>query len=198
MRRLAAELDTGASSLYVYVRNTAELHAHVLDDLLGVVRLPSEGVREPWAESIIRILGSYTAVLLEYPGLARSALVTRPSGPNYLALVDRLLSLLRQGRTPDAQAAWGIDLLLLYATSIALEHGTRRQTLGDNQDEDVLATALLEARVGNFPSIEALGDDLLSGTPRTRFAWHLRALLTGIAATPRHRDEEQHQAGSQP
>ena len=36
MRRLAQELDTGAASLYVYVRNTAELHAAVLDELLGV------------------------------------------------------------------------------------------------------------------------------------------------------------------
>jgi len=36
MRRLAAALDTGPSSLYVYVRNTAELHAAVLDELLGL------------------------------------------------------------------------------------------------------------------------------------------------------------------
>ncbi|MFK4274211.1 TetR/AcrR family transcriptional regulator, partial [Streptomyces milbemycinicus] len=34
MRRLAQELDTGPSSLYVYVANTAELHAAVLDSLL--------------------------------------------------------------------------------------------------------------------------------------------------------------------
>ena len=39
MRRLADELDTGAASLYVYVRNTAELHAAVLDELLGSVEL---------------------------------------------------------------------------------------------------------------------------------------------------------------
>ena len=35
MRRLAQELDTGAASLYVYVRNTAELHAAMLEELLG-------------------------------------------------------------------------------------------------------------------------------------------------------------------
>jgi len=33
------ELDTGAASLYVYVRNTAELHAAMLDELLGQVDL---------------------------------------------------------------------------------------------------------------------------------------------------------------
>ncbi|WP_279583358.1 helix-turn-helix domain-containing protein [Fodinicola feengrottensis] len=46
MRRLAQELDTGAASLYVYVRNTAELHAAILDDLLGGLDLsPVKGRR---------------------------------------------------------------------------------------------------------------------------------------------------------
>lgn len=39
MRRLAQELDTGPASQYVYFRNTAELHAAVLDELLGEVDL---------------------------------------------------------------------------------------------------------------------------------------------------------------
>ena len=44
MRRLAQELDTGAASLYVYVRNTAELHAAMLEELLGQVDLhPGHG-----------------------------------------------------------------------------------------------------------------------------------------------------------
>ena len=39
MRRLAQELDTGPASLHVHVRNTAEPHAAVLDELLGRARL---------------------------------------------------------------------------------------------------------------------------------------------------------------
>ncbi|MFI0242443.1 FAD-dependent monooxygenase [Streptomyces sp. NPDC016845] len=42
MRRLAHELDTGPASLYVYVRNTDELHAAVLDALLAEVDLGRE------------------------------------------------------------------------------------------------------------------------------------------------------------
>src|SRR6185437_6867831 len=34
MRRVAQELDTGHASLYVYVRDTGDLHAQVLDALL--------------------------------------------------------------------------------------------------------------------------------------------------------------------
>jgi hypothetical protein len=36
---VAQELDTGAASLYVYVRNTAELHAAMLEQLLDQVDL---------------------------------------------------------------------------------------------------------------------------------------------------------------
>jgi hypothetical protein len=37
MRRIAASLDTGAASLYVYVRDTEDLQAGVLDALIGAV-----------------------------------------------------------------------------------------------------------------------------------------------------------------
>ena len=39
MRRLAAALDTGAGSLYVYFRNVEHLYAALLDELLGEVDL---------------------------------------------------------------------------------------------------------------------------------------------------------------
>lgn len=92
MRRLAQELDTGPASLYVYVRNTAELHAAVLDDLLGAVDLSPVRADGDWRDRLVRVLTSYTAVLFEHPGLARSALVARPSGERYLDLVEALLS----------------------------------------------------------------------------------------------------------
>ena len=47
MRRLAKELDTGPASLYVYVRDTDELHAAVLDELLGEVPTAA-GMPEWW------------------------------------------------------------------------------------------------------------------------------------------------------
>ena len=58
MRRLAAALDTGPSSLYVYVRNTAELHAAVLDELLGSVGLKAGVTSEGWDNVVVRVLGS--------------------------------------------------------------------------------------------------------------------------------------------
>ena len=37
MRRIATALDTGPASLYVYVSDTEDLHAQILDALLGPV-----------------------------------------------------------------------------------------------------------------------------------------------------------------
>src|SRR4051794_36220693 len=50
MRRLAQELDTGPASLYVYVANTAELHAAILEDLLGEVDLRPVRAEGDWQD----------------------------------------------------------------------------------------------------------------------------------------------------
>src|SRR5690348_2436203 len=74
MRRLAAELDTGPASLYVYVRNTAELHGAILDELVAGLEQPGAG---EWREQLIDLLSAYTELLFAHPGLARSVLMLR-------------------------------------------------------------------------------------------------------------------------
>jgi len=63
MRRLATELDTGAASLYVYVRNTAELRAYMLDELLAGLDLSPVTAAGDWRERLVAVLWSYTVVL---------------------------------------------------------------------------------------------------------------------------------------
>src|SRR3978361_1767361 len=87
MRRIATALDTGAASLYVYVRNTEDLHGPTLDALPRAVR-PSAGGAE--RERLTDLLSGYTRVLLDHPEIARMTMTTHPSGPNYLSLVNTL------------------------------------------------------------------------------------------------------------
>ncbi|MFI6472820.1 TetR/AcrR family transcriptional regulator [Streptomyces sp. NPDC050516] len=185
MRRLAQELDTGPASLYVYVANTAELHAAILEELLGAVDLAPAATRGDWHERLLHVLGSYVDVLFANPSLARAALVARPSGPNYLALVEAILALLHEGEVPDAQAAWGVDVLLQVATATAAEHSTREQSGNAESEHDALTAALRDASPDTHPRIAALGDDLVSGTPRQRFAWIFGAVINGTKTTPR-------------
>ncbi|MCX4681013.1 TetR/AcrR family transcriptional regulator [Streptomyces sp. NBC_01433] len=185
MRRLAQELDTGPASLYVYVANTAELHAAILEELLGAVDLSPVDGEGDWRGRLTLLLESYTHILFRNPSLAHSALVARPSGPHYLALVEAVLSLLHQGQVPDGQAAWGVDVLLQVATATAAEQSGRDQSADAAEEHDALVAALREASSDTHPRIATLGNDLVSGTPGQRLAWIFRAVINGTRVTPR-------------
>ena len=185
MRRLAQELDTGPASLYVYLANTAELHAAMLEQLLGQVDLSPVTAPGDWRDRLMQILSSYTSILFEQPGLAQSVLVTRPSGPAYLSLVEAILALLSVGAVPPARAAWAVDILLHFATSTAAEQGTRHRAAGTEEEDDAVAAALREAPAGTFPQIAALGAELLSGEGPDRLIWGFSVLISGITQIPR-------------
>src|SRR5215467_3703922 len=185
MRRLAQELDTGAASLYVYLRNTAELHAAMLEQLLGQVDLSPVTAAGDWRDRLIEILWSYTSILFGQPGLAQSVLVTRPSGPAYLSLAEAILALLSAGKVPPARAAWAVDILLHFATSTAAEQGTRRRTADADDEQAALAAVLREAPADTFPQIAALGAELMSGAGPDRLNWGFRVLISGITQIPR-------------
>jgi len=182
MRRLAAELDTGPASLYVYVRNMAELHGAILDELLAGLALPDPGgTGERWREALIGLLTGYTQLLLGQPSLARSILALRPSGPHYVRLVDTLLGLLYAGGVPVAQAAWGVDLLLQHGTATAAEQGVRNEAIEARAEQDAFVEALNDAADGDCPNIAHARHDLFSGTGGQRLAWMFAAIIAGIS-----------------
>ncbi|HET6285898.1 MAG TPA: hypothetical protein VFG15_03985 [Amycolatopsis sp.] len=106
-------------------------------------------------------------------------LVARPSGENYLALVENLLVLLAEGDVPPERRAWGIDILLQHATATAAEHAAR-----DSPDDwDALARAVRDADETTHPQVAAHAADLLAGQPEQRMSWGWRVLITGITHT---------------
>ncbi|MER6120208.1 TetR/AcrR family transcriptional regulator [Streptomyces sp. NPDC001743] len=181
MRRLAQELDTGAASLYVYVANTAELHAAILDELLGTLRVPEDG---DWRERLESLLTAYTDTLFAHPGLARSALVTRPSGAHYLGLIESLLGLLDEGGVPSGQAAWGVDMLVQYATATAAEQALRDQSTHAQEEWDALTGAIHGASALTHPHLVGVAAQLVSGTAEQRMSWGIATLVNGIRDTP--------------
>lgn len=180
MRRLAAELDTGAASLYVYVRSTTEVHAWLIDRLLARLDLTWNGPGD-WRRRLRTLLTDYADLLMEHPGLARSAVWTWPRGDHYLDLVELILRLLQAGGVPPERAAWGVDVLLQQATADAAEHGTRA---GGEVAEQT--TALEAADEHRHPNITALGPGgLTGGEPLERRNWAFDVTIAGILATPR-------------
>ena len=185
LRRLAQELDTGPASLYVYFRNVAALHAAIFEEILGSVVLPARDEPTGWATCVTEVLWSYSRLLVEHPSLARSALIQRPSGANYLGFVDYLLGALEDGGVPPGQRAWGVDVLLLFATALAVEHAERRRSSEVPRDHLELVVKIRNIAPAVHPFLAAIGVELLmSGSTRARYEWGVRVLLAGIAAVP--------------
>jgi AcrR family transcriptional regulator len=184
MRRIATALDTGPASLYVYVRDTEDLHAQILDALLASISVPAAG-SGTWRDRLKALLASYRDVLFAHPELARMALSTQPSGPNYMALAEAVLGLLGEGGVPDRAAAWGLDLLLLYPTVVAVEHSSQKSPSKKAEDLSALADQIAEVDAVRYPNVARLGGDLTSGDGSTRSSWAFDVLLDGIlAASP--------------
>src|ERR1035437_5485069 len=89
LRRVAATLDTGAASLYVYLANLDEVHSLMLDLGLGAVKMP-KARSSFWRARLKPLLLSYFRVLHEHQGLAQLAMSTIPSGPNSLRILEML------------------------------------------------------------------------------------------------------------
>lgn len=183
MRRLAAELDTGPASLYVYVRNTAELHGAMLDELVAELNQPAVRQGEDWRAQLITLLCSCTELLFAYPSLARSVLVLRPSGPHYLRLIDTILGLLLAGDVPIRQAARGVDMLLQQAVAMAAEQGSRDESAEAEGEEHDLALAVVEATADTYPNIVRVRDEILSGDYEERMRWSFATIIDGLCAT---------------
>jgi AcrR family transcriptional regulator len=181
MRRIAAELDTGHASLYVYVRDVEDLHAQILDALLAPL-VTAEPAGDTWRERLKSLLIGYGEILRARPEIARMALSTQPSGPNSVALVDRILALLLEGGASDKAAAWGVDLLLLLPTASAVEQSGPKPARHATGDVDAIATTIAEVDPAKAPNIARLGDLLISGESEERARWSLDVMIDGILA----------------
>jgi AcrR family transcriptional regulator len=179
MRRIAGVLDTGHASLYVYVRDTEDLHAQILDAMLADVEPPSSG---NWRDRLKGLLGSYGEVLRNHPELARMALSTQPNGPHFTAIVEQVLALLGEGGADDRSAAWGVDLLLLLPTALAVEHNVEVSPKREAERISDMETRIKAADPEKYPNIARLGADLVSGDGRLRGIWALDVVLDGILA----------------
>jgi AcrR family transcriptional regulator len=179
MRKVAKALDTGPSSLYVYVHNLEDLSSYVLDYGLGELVLP-DSEKGPWKERLIGALSAYFLLLIEQPGLAEISLSTIPRGDRYLEVVEYLLTALHEGGAQSSSAAWGVDLLLLYVTSTAFEKHSWRKHVTVEMSE--VKESFKHADPIRFPLIHSLNEELFSGGADVmdRFQWGLEVMLRGI------------------
>jgi AcrR family transcriptional regulator len=120
MRRVADELDTGASALYVYVRNRDDLLEAMFDHAMAGVATAALPAGD-WRERLTSLLLRSITTASGHGGLARIALTTVPAGPNAVAVTERVRALLAEGGLSAATIPAALDLLALFVTGAALD-----------------------------------------------------------------------------
>ncbi|WP_369390402.1 TetR/AcrR family transcriptional regulator [Streptomyces sp. CG1] len=101
MRRLAAELNVTAMSLYWYVDTKDDLLELALDAAFGELRLPDpDAAGEDWHEQLRRLATEYRALLVRHPWLSPLAGRYLNIGPNSLAFSRVVQRVVRRAGLP--------------------------------------------------------------------------------------------------
>ncbi|MEV5834441.1 TetR/AcrR family transcriptional regulator C-terminal domain-containing protein [Nocardia sp. NPDC052112] len=185
IRRVAAVLGTGPSSLYAHIVNKDDI-----DDLL-VGRLSAEiALPEPdpatWRRQLLDVFTQIRDQYLKYPGVSRAALAMAPTNLETLRVREGMFAILLAGGIEPRTAAWALDALSLYVSAYALEQSLVQNRRKHPDQEWVVSRAELERRftalpADTFPQTRRYAVELTSGTGPDRFAFTLGLIMDNLS-----------------
>lgn len=185
MRRLAAELGTGAASLYWHVQNKDELLMLLVDRVMAEIELPPPDPAR-WQEQLKQMGRQVRQILRRHRDIARVTLGRVPLGPNLVRFSEWLLGLLRAAGVPDRTAALAGDLLALYVGAYAFEESLEPPAVWEGLPPEraigMVRDYFASMPADRFPNVVALADLLVSGDRDERFEFGLDVLVAGLAA----------------
>lgn len=177
-RAVAKRLSSSTATLYRHVANRAELIGLVLDALLAEPRQITEADdSDDWRDVYRTIAESTFAVLARHSGAASLFAQALPSGPNGMAIRERMLaSMLRGGFSPLASVK-ATATISHYILGFAV------QSAGA-QDQDDASLSRLDALLtgedrSHFPATAQVRE-LLPRPLAEEFAFGLDLILRGL------------------
>jgi AcrR family transcriptional regulator len=183
MRRVAAALDTGAMSLYVYVSSREGLLQAMLDRVTATIELEPP---DPscWRAQLHSLLRRLHQALLAHPGMAALTLADPPTTETVLLLAENLLGILLAGGLDPQDAAWSCDILVLLVTAVASEDDVRRARAPDDEQADVdeIYDTLTRLPPDRFPLIVAHAAQMVAGDGDERFRFAIDVVIDGVLA----------------
>jgi AcrR family transcriptional regulator len=183
VRRVAAVLDTGPSSLYAHILNKDDLDDLLIGRLCSEIELPAPDPAR-WREQIVGVYAQIRDQYLRYPGVARAALAMVPTHLETLRVSEGILAILLAGGVEPQAAAWALDALTLYVSAYAWERSLIRQRRG-RDDGWVLSREELMDRfralpADRFPQTRRHAAELTSGTGNDRFDYTLALIVDNL------------------
>jgi AcrR family transcriptional regulator len=177
MRRVAAALDTGPGSLYVYVSGREGLLEAMFDRVIATVELETPDPSR-WRAQLHTLLGRLRDALVAHPGIAAATMVDPPRTDVSMRLLENLLGILLAGGLDAQDAAWVADMLAAQVTYSAIEAGLRRTDPGALADEISANFSRLPA--DEFPLITAHAAELVAGDVDQRFRFAVDVVIDGV------------------
>ncbi|MGW2383335.1 TetR/AcrR family transcriptional regulator [Streptomyces sp. NPDC001658] len=182
MRTLAQRLGSGTATLYRHFDNRADLIAHVVDRMFGVVELKGdELLAMGWERALRTVAHAMFDALARHRNAARLMVEQIPLGPNAMALRERCVAVLLGSGFPPRVAAYAYATLARYVLGFAVQatgHGgagrpddTRAEAAFRSVDPDLFPATVAVAGVMPVPIEDEFSfglDLLLSGLARLR------------------------------
>jgi AcrR family transcriptional regulator len=185
MRRVAAALDTGAASLYVYVSGREGLLQAMLDRVTATIELEAPD-RSRWRAQLHSLLQRLHRVLVAHPGIAAMTLAESPTTEAVLLLTENLLGILLVGGLEPRDAAWACDIFVLLVTGAAREDDVRRPRGRSHADRrkqvDEIHNTFAGLPAERFPLITAHAAQMVAGDSEERFRFAIDVVIDGVVA----------------
>ncbi|MFF0451135.1 TetR/AcrR family transcriptional regulator [Streptomyces sp. NPDC004609] len=193
MRRLAAELDVTAMSVYWYVDTKDDLLELALDSVYGTIRLPDVSPEGEWREQLRALAREYRSVLVRHPWV--SALIGNflNIGPHSTAFSLAVQQVMRNTGLPPEGRMGGLSAVFQFVYGFGTIEGhfvQRCASAGMSEDEYYReAMGAIEGRPGlrrTFESAtemrEAGGGTTVADVRERDFTFALDLLVAGIEA----------------
>jgi AcrR family transcriptional regulator len=184
MRSVAAALDTGPASLYVWVEGREGL----LQAMLGRV-VASVGLEEPdpsrWRDQLQSLLRRLHEALVAHPGIATMTLVDPPTTEPVLRLTENLLGTLLAGGLNPQDAAWTCDIFIALVTNAAREDVVRRPrgALNDGRKQvGEIRRTFADLPPDWFPHLTTYAVEMVAGYSDERLHYAIDVVIDGVLA----------------
>ncbi|GEC08687.1 TetR family transcriptional regulator [Streptomyces spinoverrucosus] len=194
MRRVAAELGTGAMSLYRYVPGKAEL----LDLMLDRVQRPSENPADlgdgTWRSALEAMGRATLALYRRHPWLLQVNQSRPILGPSAIDGLEKVLSRIRPMGLSDRELVSAIILVDSYVigaarTQVHQEEAERRTGLTDAEFWEAQVPVLEKVMAtGRYPIMASL-DENTWGPDFDHFEFGLQRILDGLEVLVAQRRE---------
>jgi AcrR family transcriptional regulator len=186
MRALAQQLGVGTMAVYSHFRGKDEISDAVAQRLMDTIELPPAGSGDPRGELREVCLGVYR-LFTDHPS-ALHLLAGRPlRGDDAIALIDRMLGLLRQAGLGRADAVRGHVALMQYTVGSALWSTRRARVMCEEDVRDRVRAKIATLPADTYPALVSLAPELLcpqndEGTGQ--YEYGLDCVLQGLLGGP--------------